>query len=322
VASLLAALLVSLAASSDVRAVSPQAEALVREGRSLMAAGDLAAACVRFARSYALDASSGALLNLALCHEREGKLATALAEYRAAARLAREQHREDRALVADERVGALEPQLAHVTIVATQPVPGLLVAVDGSPPGEVRSEAPLPIEPGLRQVHVTAAGYQPWSTTVEVKAGERRTVAIPVLAQVAPPAPPPPAVLAESQTPVLVRPASDPPAAARPPSSRLDLYLAVGGAALVASGAVSWGIAYEKFQSAKTACNEGPGCLDYDARVSSIRTFQGIAIGTWIAGGAALLVSGLHYVLRDSRTTRQEIAISAWANQLDIRVTF
>jgi hypothetical protein len=163
VASLLAALLVSLAASSDVRAVSPQAEALFREGRSLMAAGDLAAACVRFARSYALDASSGALLNLALCHEREGKLATALAEYRAAARLAREQHSEDRALVADERVGALEPQLAHVTIVATQPVPGLLVAVDGSPPGEVRSEAPLPIEPGLRQVHVTAAGYQPWS---------------------------------------------------------------------------------------------------------------------------------------------------------------
>jgi hypothetical protein len=318
VASLLVALLISLV-TPRVGAVSAEAEVLFREGRSLMASGDLAGAIARFARSYALEPSSGTLLNLALCHERAGKLVTALAEYETAARIAREQHRDDRVRAAEDRVLALAPKLAHLTIAATLPVPGFQVVVDGDPAREVGSQLPIPIDPGVHEVQATAEGHRPWSTTFEVKEGDQHTVEIPSLEKVMNPAPLPPAPQKEEP---LVKPATLAKRAAPVQSSRFDLYLAVGGAALVASGAVAWGIGYQKFESAKTACNEGAGCPDYEARVSSIRTFQRIAIGTWIAGGAALLVSGLHYAFRRSKATTMEIAIDPWTSKLDIRATF
>ncbi|HXT99743.1 MAG TPA: tetratricopeptide repeat protein [Polyangia bacterium] len=327
VASLLAALLASVVAS-NVWAVSPEAEVLFREGRSLMATGNVAAACARFARSYALEASSGTLLNLASCHEREGKFAAASAEYETAARIAREQHREDRARVAEERVAALEPKLAHLILVAATPVPGLRVAVDDGPPGEVGevgeagSQVPVPIDPGVRKVLATASGYRPWSTTVEVRQGERRTVEIPPLVESASSVTLPADLPHGSESPVVARTALSATTSPAPPRrSHVDLYIALGGAALVAAGAVAWGVAYENFSSAKTACNEGPGCPDYDARVSSIRTFQGIAVGAWIVGGAVLLVSGVRHAL-GAKTKKMPVAISPWSNQFDIRATF
>ena len=105
-------------AAAKVGAVPPAAEAMFREGRRLMAVGDIAQACAQFAGSYALEPASGTLLNLALCHEKEGKIATAWAEFRAAATLAREQDRRDRSAAAEERIAVLEPKLAYVTVVA------------------------------------------------------------------------------------------------------------------------------------------------------------------------------------------------------------
>jgi tetratricopeptide (TPR) repeat protein len=321
VASALVGLMLSVIAA-NARAVSPEAATLFREGRRLMAAGDIAKACVRFQQSYALEASSGTLLNLALCHEQEGKLATASSEYESAARLAREQHRDDRALAAEQRVLALKPKLAHLTVAATAPVPGLQVVIDRGAPGQVRLDAAVAIDSGVHEVQATAAGYAPWSAIVELKNGEQLTVTIPPIEAIATHAAREPAPAPESKPVVLARPAPAPTSPAPARSAGVDLYLALGGAVLVAAGAVAWGVAYEKFTSAKTACNEGPGCADYDSRVSSIRTFQGIAVGAWIAGGAALLVSGLHHVLRRSKATTTEIAISPWASRLDFRVSF
>src|SRR5215471_2500246 len=79
----------SVAAPSIAWAVSPAAEALFQEGRRLLSEGQTDEACARFAGSFAIEASSGTLLNLASCHEKQDKTATAWAEYRAAARLAR-----------------------------------------------------------------------------------------------------------------------------------------------------------------------------------------------------------------------------------------
>src|SRR5262249_18506399 len=87
----------SVAVASVAWAVSPAAEAMFQEGKRLLSEGQTAEACARFASSFAIEASSGTLLNLALCHETQGKTATAWAEYRAAARLARSQGRDDRA---------------------------------------------------------------------------------------------------------------------------------------------------------------------------------------------------------------------------------
>src|SRR5437762_8395146 len=93
---LIAAALVGLPASRT-RAGSPAAEALFEEGRQLLEGGHVDEACLKLKESYAQEAASGTLLNLALCHQIQGKMATAWAEFGATARLSRVQGREDRA---------------------------------------------------------------------------------------------------------------------------------------------------------------------------------------------------------------------------------
>ena len=49
------------------------AEALFREGRTLMDAGNYTAACPKLAESYAQDAATGTLLALGMCQERASR---------------------------------------------------------------------------------------------------------------------------------------------------------------------------------------------------------------------------------------------------------
>src|SRR5262249_43401369 len=162
---LLASALLVLA--GPARAASP-AEGPVPEGRRLVAAGQSGEACARGTGSYDMVASSGTLLNLALCHQTQGKTATAWNEYRAAARLARNQGREDRAAVADQSAQALEEKLARITVTAVEAVAGLHVATEAGPLGEGGIKAEVPIDPGTHKLTATAPGYLPWTATVEI----------------------------------------------------------------------------------------------------------------------------------------------------------
>src|SRR3954452_7512760 len=85
------------------------AEALFRQGRQLLSDGKTVAACEKFAASQHMNSSSGTLLNLADCHAREGKTASAWAEFLTAARMANGQHDEARADEAARRAKQLEP---------------------------------------------------------------------------------------------------------------------------------------------------------------------------------------------------------------------
>src|SRR5438132_9428411 len=92
------------------------AEALFEEGRKLMADGKAAEACPKFEASEQLDPSSGTLLNLANCYEKQGRTASAWATYKEAASLANANGRSDHLGVAQKRADALAPKLSRVTV--------------------------------------------------------------------------------------------------------------------------------------------------------------------------------------------------------------
>src|SRR5690349_15880908 len=58
------------------------AEALYRRGRELLSAGNWAEACAKFDASMALNPAASTMLNIARCHEHEGKIAQALIDHK------------------------------------------------------------------------------------------------------------------------------------------------------------------------------------------------------------------------------------------------
>ena len=74
-----------------------RAERLFGEGKSALEAGHYAEACPKLAESQSLDPAAGTLLALGLCHEGEGKTATAWRELRQALEASQRAGRKDRA---------------------------------------------------------------------------------------------------------------------------------------------------------------------------------------------------------------------------------
>jgi hypothetical protein len=166
------------AQGDDPRAI---AEALFRSGRELMARGDLANACSKFTESNRIDSKPGTLMNLALCHERIGRTASAWSEYVQAAEMARSAGQVERERVANERAHGLEAALAHLVIDADA-VPYAVVALDDRPIGPGAFRTAIPVDPGDHVVRATAAGKEPFTQTVAVPAtAELVTVHIPAL---------------------------------------------------------------------------------------------------------------------------------------------
>ena len=90
---------------------------LFQQGRALMADGRIAEACQKLEESQRLDPAGGTILNLALCHEQEGRLARSWSEFKEAMVVAKRDGRRDRELEAANHVSALEPRLSRLTIV-------------------------------------------------------------------------------------------------------------------------------------------------------------------------------------------------------------
>jgi hypothetical protein len=171
------------------------AEALFREGRELMEHGKTSEACGKFGESYRLDRALGTLLNLALCHEREGKTATAWAEFSDAVSEAARAG-DDREAFAGKHLSALSQELSRLRVVvapASNALTGLDVRLDGQTLGRAAWSSPLPIDPGDHELVATADGKKPWKTTFVIAKGPGVIVvdvpALEDLPKSAPPAP-------------------------------------------------------------------------------------------------------------------------------------
>jgi hypothetical protein len=175
-------------AEDSVRA--SRAEELFREGKSLLVEHDYARACPLLAASFDLDPGTGVLLALAICHEGEGKLASASAEYNEAAQRAKSEGRADRERVARDRALALEPRLS--TLAITPPpeawnTADFVVRRSGILVERDLWNTPVALDGGEYVIEASASGKKPWRAQVTVAASaEQRTVTIPPLENLAP----------------------------------------------------------------------------------------------------------------------------------------
>jgi hypothetical protein len=296
VASLAAA--VAMTVPFPARADPAVAESLFREGRRLLDEGKVDEACAKLAESEAQDPSSGTLLNLGLCHEMQHKIATAWSDYVSARRLAREQHRPDRAEVAEKKAADLEPRLPHLTVTAIAPVAGLEILLGTDRLGVGMLGSNVPVDPGSYEVTASAPGRRAWKTKIDLAEAESKTVQVPELESetpvpeaVVPPPEPPPVVP--------VRPHVAPPAEGAPPSRNSFPLLGwiIGGtgvAALAVGG--GFGVAsLASYHDASTACPTHKDCgaaamsarnsAEVSAWVSNVAIglgIVGVGVGTWI----------------------------------------
>ena len=265
-----------------------RADALFQEAQALQS-NDLNAACTKFAESYALNPHAlGTLLNVALCDEKLGRIASALEKFTLARDVAAEMLASgDRDVAAHKKaamdhIAKLSPRIPHVTIEFVPPVlPGTTIVIDGKayPEDQLGKVA---VDPGSHEVVISAPGYLPYETKFAIAEGEHHTVAIPPL-----------------EKSVSVR------------GTRRTIGIIVGGAgaAVGLTGIVVGLVARSRYNDV-TTCHPGGNCDapdDYTRRKNAIALGHvGTVVG--VAGGAALVVGAVLWYTGRSRPAAAEAA--------------
>ncbi len=265
------------------------AESLFREGKRLSNERKFADACPKFAESYKLDPGLGTLLNLAICHESEGKPATAWAEFSEASSRAKREGDNDRAQLADEHVRALEPKLAHISV-ALAPgaaVPGLLIKFDARELTSAALGLQIPVDPGRHVLEASAPGKETSTQTFDTPSTPTTlAITVPALKDNAG------AAAAGAAPPALAASAT---ATASPPevpssSSATNTGVIVSGAATGAFvvGAVVTGVLYA---SKRSDFNDANASLD-PSRSDKRDSAQTLGTVQLVLSGGALVSAG------------------------------
>lgn len=297
----------SLAQSETKSAV---ADALYRQARDLMAAGKLDEACPKFAESQRLDPATGTLLNLAACHERQGKLASAWLEYTDAVVASRLDRRQDRVDFATERAAALEPKLSRLTLTLAPDADqtSLTLELDGASVGLAAIGAPTPVDPGKHTVRASAPGKLTWQQEITIgKEADLQTLTIPKLADA--PASPTPAPPAKAAVTPVVAPAAAPPrdqASDRPiPAS---VYISGGVTVAFVVGATVTGIVYlnkrDTYQDARQSYVAGSGsasAAELEQQRGSAQNWGYANVALWAASAAGAGLTTYFYLSRPTR---------------------
>jgi tetratricopeptide (TPR) repeat protein len=290
----IAAAIACASTPSVAHAQDGRADALFREGRALLDAKKYDEACPKLAQSHELEPGAGTLVALALCHEGQGKTATAHRELLEAAALGKRVGRTDLAAAAQKRAAGIEPTLSKVVVRVpehervdvklddrplTREDVGVAVAVD---PGEHRVVASAPRKRARTYV-VRLAG----AGTTEIVV-DRLEDAAPV-AVVAPKPAPPPIVAAEPA------PAAD--------TSTGGTQRAIGVVTMTGSlvgfgvGAYFGGRALSESSEANRACPQQGPCKDGAADDANARakSSMNMAIIGAAAGTGALALGAIIY---------------------------
>lgn len=272
---LIALMFISPTALAQSGADQAAADALYAEGRALLKAGQRAAGCAKFEASLALSPAASTMLNIARCHEQDGKIATALGDYASALALNRDtpgmERRADLDKLARAGISALTPRVPKLRVVLTSPPPGLEVWSDGKAiPRAVLGEA-LPVDPGPHEVRASAPGYLPATRSVTVEEGKSVELTLTLA----------PAPAHRIQAPSLNEPSGS-------WSKPVGIALTVVGAAGLGLGAVTGIVSLKQVSAIGKRCTPMRcPANDNDAKaLVSARGLGDVSTASFIAGGA------------------------------------
>jgi tetratricopeptide (TPR) repeat protein len=238
--------LVAAPARAQTGEAKAMAEALFREGKRLLDKGKIPEACEKLASSYKIDEALGTLLNLASCHEKQGRWATAWGEFNEALMIAKKAGQAPRQKFCKERIAAIEPKLSRLAVQVEQAaaVEGLEVTIDRVALARGAWGTLIPVDPGDHLIEASAPGREKWQTTVKLGETASQTVPVPVLKVLPPP-----------------EPAAPPPP---PPRSKWKLPAGIAG---VAAGAIGIGVgtyfgvrAFNYASTSNDLCNPDGTC--------------------------------------------------------------
>jgi hypothetical protein len=199
-----------------------RADDLFRQGQDRLQIGLIREACELLASSHRLDPALGTLLNLALCHEKEGKFATAHREYIAVVMWARERGEGEREQFARQRAAALEVEIPKLRIEIAGVPRNLQVKLDGRAIDDTELEGEMGVDPGQHHVEVTAAGRKAWRKS-DLRLEPRSKTLLQVVLD------------DETRTDAPASTSASPPVSA--PMNRPVLAYVAGGAAIASLGA-------------------------------------------------------------------------------------
>jgi len=157
---------------------------LFKEGRTLLEQGHVSQACRKLEDRQRLDPGGGTLLNVALCHEKEGRSATAWAEFNEGIGIAKKDERPLRVEFARTHIAQLEPVLSRLVIQVPPgaDLPDLEIRRDGTVLGRAAWGIGMVVDPGDHWVEVTAPGKTSWKQSISVGArADLKTVVVPPL---------------------------------------------------------------------------------------------------------------------------------------------
>ncbi|HEX8114960.1 MAG TPA: hypothetical protein VF516_44825 [Kofleriaceae bacterium] len=185
VARWLVAAAVAVARPASADPPDPQvekADELFAEAKALEAT-NLPEACNKFAESLRYNpAAIGTLLNVALCDEKLGRIASAVAKFTEARDRSREQGLPQHLRAAEDHLATLQPQVPHLAIRLTEQLSDTKVLVDDQVIAP-NTLGDIAIDPGSHTITVSAPDRLPHRATVTIERAEHKAIVIPALAR-------------------------------------------------------------------------------------------------------------------------------------------
>lgn len=291
-----------------------EATALFQSARDDMKAGNHAAACPKLRESLRLKHASGTLLNLALCEEQAGQLASSWAHFLEAA--ASMSPGDERIPIARQRAAALEPRLPRLTLRLPANAPDTTrVERDGEPVSKASLGVAIPVNPGKHRISVIAADGGRSEQEIRIAEGRAQDLTLVLPAPLPVAAQPPVSGSGQFHADTDgARRGDAGPGDSGPPT----LALVVGGIGVlgVISGALTASLARSKRGQADDHCPEKRCDEDGDRLIEDGKQLATISWVSWVVGGVGL-VGGTYLWL--SHDSSNELGVAAGPSSASLR---